>query len=379
VPRFRVCIVGGGIGGLTLAGLLSANEHDVTVLERAPAGEAVGAGIVLAPNAMRVAQVLGIDDGLRARGFLPDITVIANAEGTRLSELDSAEVGDRFGGLVALHRAILHEELRGALGSARVRLGTTVREVVTDGDQALVVDSTGQRERYDAVIGADGIRSAVRDLVFGPNPPRYSGYSCWRFVVEHDLPLRHVVEMWGAGRRFGIVPIEVGRAYCFATANAPARGADEPGERLLRFKERFDRFGGDVPAMLGLLTDEACLHRCDIEEVEQDSWTKGRIALIGDAAHALTPNMGQGAGMAMEDALVLARCLDEADDVRVALAGYESLRRSRVAWVRSRSRRIGQIGQWEHPVACWVRGAVMKMIPQRMTAGGFIKLLDEAP
>ena len=183
------------------------------MLERAPGWEAVGAGIVLAPNAMRVALVLGIDDGLRARGFLPDITVIADAAGTRLSELDSADVGDRFGGLVALHRAILHEELRGAVGSAQIRLGTTVREVVTDGDQALVVDSSGRAGQLD-------------------------------------------------------------------------QGAHRPQRRR---RSRPD------------------------------------------------PEHGPGRG------------------------------------------RIGQIGQWEHPVACWVRGAVMKMIPQRMTAGGFIRLLDEAP
>ena len=185
--------------------------------------------------------------------------------------------------------------------------------------------------------------------------------------------------MWGRGRRFGVVPIEVGRAYCYATANTPPRGIDPAVERLARFKERFAGFGGDVPAMLDLLVDEASLIRSDIEEVEQDAWTRGRTALIGDAAHAITPNMGQGAGMAMEDALVLGRCLSEAEEVTTALKGYESLRRSRVAWVASRSRRVGQIGQWQRPVACWMRSLAMRMTPQRVAAGGFIKLLDEAP
>ena len=378
VPSLRVCIVGGGIGGLTLAGLLQADGHAVTVLERTPAWAPVGAGIVLAPNAMRVASALGIRDRLQARGFLPDGTGITDASGASLSRIDSAEAEDRFGGLVALHRAILHEELLGCVDDSSIRLGTSVTEVVTDGDQALVVDTDGQRERYDVVVGADGIRSAVRDLAFGPNPPTYSGYTCWRFVVEHEQHIRAVTEMWGRGRRFGIVPIESGRAYCFATSNEPARQEDPDGERITRFQRRFAGFGGHAPAMLAALTDDAQLLRGDIEEVVQDGWSRGRVALIGDAAHALTPNMGQGAGMAMEDALVLSRCL-ASEDVNVALRGYESLRRARVEWVRSRSRQIGRVGQWSNPIACWVRGALMKMVPPRVAAGGLIKLVDEAP
>ncbi|MCO4770930.1 MAG: FAD-dependent monooxygenase [Deltaproteobacteria bacterium] len=379
MTRRRVLIVGGGIGGLTLAGLLLRDGHEVTVLERAQVFAPVGAGIVLAPNATRVLAELDLVDDLHRGGFLPDTMCVLDQRGRELSRLDAAEAEHLFGGSVAVHRAVLHEALCRAAGGADIRCGTTVESVDDSGPQCTVVDSAGATHTPDLVVGADGIRSGVRELVFGGPEPSYSGYTCWRVIIEHDLHLRRTVEMWGSGRRFGIVPIASEHAYCFATANEPAGGRDPAEGALDTFRGRFADFGGDVPALLERLRGDEALLRNDIEEVEVPHWTRGRVALLGDAAHAMTPNMGQGAGMALEDALVLRRCLAESADVPAALTGYEALRRPRVHWVQTQSRRIGQIGQWANPLACWARDRLTALTPSAFASRTFVRLVDEAP
>lgn len=365
----RVLVVGGGIGGLVLARALARLGVGVDVVERAPTLRAVGAGITLGANAMRVLGELGIGDAVAARGMVMHAGAITDARGRALSEQSFDELEARWGHAYAIHRGALHEVLADGLervgAGVRIVCDATVaqlREHEGIGVEATLAD--GERRLYRAVIGADGARSTVRQLVFGDNPPRYAGYTCWRWTGALD-GLERGVEMWGRGARTGLVSIAPGLVYAFFVANAPqGTPADPRNGRVACVRERFAGFGGDIPRVLAAMgDDDAPLLHHDIEEIEQRPWVRGSIALLGDAAHAMTPNFGQGAAMAIEDAIVLARELVAHRDARTALVAYEGRRRPRVEDIQRGARRLGVIGQWQSPVAAWARDLAIRLSP----------------
>jgi 2-polyprenyl-6-methoxyphenol hydroxylase-like FAD-dependent oxidoreductase len=359
----RVLLVGGGIAGLATAAGLARAGIACEIVEKAEQWGPVGAGIVLGVNAMSVMRGLGLADQAEALGTRLRRSALTDQSGRELAVTDFSLLEKEFGPVVALHRAELHDVLRGGAASVPVTLGASVERIDDRGDRVEVRLTTGREDSFDLVVGADGLRSVVRRLVFGEFPPVYAGYTCWRLVVESpDLDLE-VREMWGRGRRFGIVPIGGGRVYCFAVANAPRGTPDPPEGRLERFRARYAEFGYAVPRILARLEDPAQLIHNDLEEVPPLPWSKGRVVLIGDAAHAMTPNMGQGAAMGLEDSAVLVELLREGGAVEHALAALATRREPRARWVQRQSRRIGRIGQLEHPLACALRNAVVRAIP----------------
>jgi 2-polyprenyl-6-methoxyphenol hydroxylase-like FAD-dependent oxidoreductase len=258
-------------------------------------------------------------------------------------------------------------------------MGQTVTALGRDGDGVDVTFSDGSGSRFDLVVGADGIRSAVRRFVAPEIAPRYAGYTSWRFVVEGEAAADHPVELWGTGRRVGVVPIGGGQTYAYATANTPEGGRD-PEPAAESFRRRFADFGGPVPEVLAGLGDGAALIRTDISEAFAPRWVFGRVVLLGDAAHAMTPNLGQGAAMAIEDAFVLANALASAHPPAKALAEYERVRLPRVRAIADEARRLGKIGQWESPLACGLRSRVMKLVPASASSARMERLLvDGAP
>ncbi|MGH2499104.1 MAG: FAD-dependent monooxygenase, partial [Candidatus Limnocylindria bacterium] len=236
--------------------------------------------------------------------------------------------------------------------------------------------SDGSQADYDLVVGADGIRSAVRELAFGANPPRYAGYTCWRGVVKCPAGVDRQIEMWGRGRRFGLVPIGNGLLYFFATKNAPPAEPDSLAGRVERFRAGFAAFGGHVPDVLAQLERPDGLLRNDLEEVVQWPWARDRVVLTGDAAHASTPNMGQGAAMALEDAVVLADELAKRP-LAEALPAWVARRRRRALFIQTQSRRIGWMGQLEHPLACALRDLAVRALPDRLAARTLDRLLAQ--
>jgi 2-polyprenyl-6-methoxyphenol hydroxylase-like FAD-dependent oxidoreductase len=353
-------IAGGGIAGLSLAAGLARAGLAGEVVERAPRWAPLGAGIALGPYAMNALARLGLAGAVRDRGFPLRRATIADARGRTLAATDLAGIEARLGPSVALHRAALHETLLEGAAGVRVRLGTTVESIAAAGPRAAVRTSDGAEDEWDLVVGADGLRSRVRELWFGANPPRYAGYTCWRIVVQRPPGLEASCEMWGRGRRFGLVPISDAELYCFATANAPAgRGPGSAAE----FRARYAGFGGFVPEVIAQVQRDEQLLWNDLEEVRQTPWWRGPVVLVGDAAHASTPNMGQGAAMALEDTAVLAELLAAKRPLPEALAAWEARRRPRALWVQSQSRRIGRVAQWENPLACALRDALVRAVP----------------
>ena len=373
----RVLIVGGGIGGLSTAAGLRLAGIECEVVERAEQWAPVGAGIVLSVNAMAVMRRLGVADRVAETGMELGRGAITDARGVELGSTDFSILRADYGPTIALHRAALHTALLEAAGDVPISLGTSVDEISQQADAVDVVLTDGRKERFDLVIGADGLRSRVRELTFGAIEIAYSGYTCWRFVLDSPLQSVEMREMWGRGLRFGIAPIGNGQLYCFAVANAPAGEVDAEVGRLERFRDRFASFEGQVPEILRALERSDQLIHNDLEELPKCPWYDRRVVLLGDAAHAMTPNMGQGAAMALEDSAVLVELLAKPEPLEEGLAQWVARRESRVRWVQNQSRRIGKVGQLENGVACFLRNAVLKLTPERAAADALRKIASQ--
>ncbi|CAL9345543.1 FAD-dependent monooxygenase [Streptomyces sp. enrichment culture] len=368
MPQRTATVVGGGIGGLAAAIALHRRGWHVEVLERAPRFTEIGAGISLWPNALRALEVLGLEDAVRAAGALDAAGGVRDRRGRWLSRTDNAELERRFGRpLVVLHRAELLRVLAGALPADSLRPGSEVTAVRDDG-HGPVVEHRGGVSRPDLVVGADGLRSAVRRALWPDAAgPRYAGYTAWRAVTEPltERPTQGAA-IWGRGERFGYTLLPGGRMYCFGTASLPAGTACAPSEydELLR---RFGSWPDPVPALLAAVRPDAVLRHDLYELPPLPSFVHGRVALLGDAAHAMTPNLGQGACQALEDAVTLAHCLDGTPDPAAALRSYDLLRRPRTRAVARRSARLGTLGQLAWPPAALLRDTAARLTPVRVT------------
>ena len=304
----RAVVAGAGIGGLTAAVALRHQGWDVTVLERAPALEPVGLGLGLGPNALHALDAIGLGGEVRRFSAIQGEGGIRRADGRWLVRTDLGLVAERFGDheLMAL-RADLVGLLTGRLPGGVLRTGVTVTGVDA-GDQASrarVTTSVGDLQA-DLVVAADGIRSPIRTALFpGHQGPRYSGRTAWRFLAPRPDRRPSPAETWGRGELFGVVPLADGRMYCYATALTPA--GQRSGDEAAELKRRFGGWHDPIPGLIGSVAPEAVL-RDDVYWMAGPlpAYHHGRIAILGDAAHAMTPNLGQGACQAIEDAIVLA-------------------------------------------------------------------------
>jgi 2-heptyl-3-hydroxy-4(1H)-quinolone synthase len=355
-------VVGGGIGGLSLARELDRAGLSAVVLERAPKLATVGAGIIMNPNAMAVLEANGLAECVRSRSspYLARDTCDQCGRCLATRDYRSLYADGRLAIGALCHRAHLHECLYDGLPAGTVHLDTRIVALEAGADGVRVESESGEVFTGDVLIGADGIRSAVRARFFGPNEPVYLGYRSHRFVVPNVDRLEHFTEFLGRGQRVGLVPIGGGQLYVWTTFNSPRESRAWALESANALRALFGELVDPrVRRAFGELESTDGVVCTDIEEVRHAAWAKGRVALLGDAAHALTPNMGQGAGMAMEDAVVLAEELSRADrgekNAAEALTSYVARRRRRVETIVRLSRQIGEEGQLTGPLACWLR------------------------
>ncbi|HEX8656970.1 MAG TPA: FAD-dependent monooxygenase [Hymenobacter sp.] len=368
-----IIIIGAGIGGLTAAHALLQQGHAVRVFEAAPALREVGAGVVLGANAMHALDRLGLHAAVRAEGEPVTHLALLNRQGQVLNAADTTPFTRRLGyDNLAIHRAALQRVLLAALPPGTVQLGYSFSRFTAAASAVAVHFADGRSTQADALVGADGLRSPVRQQVLPGSQPRYAGYTCWRAVVDARslrLPAGHSAEIWG-GRagRFGYVPLASGQVYWFACLNSP-----EPNNPQFRaytgadLRRQFGSLPAPVDQLLALTRDEQLLWNDIFDLKPLAHFAFGRVLLLGDAAHATTPNLGQGAGQAVEDALALATCLRQFPaDAAAAFAAFEARRRTRTTKIVQQSRQLGRVAQLESPWLTAVRDAVLRRVPARI-------------
>jgi 2-polyprenyl-6-methoxyphenol hydroxylase-like FAD-dependent oxidoreductase len=371
-------IVGGGIGGLATGLALQQTGWEIAIFERTAELREVGAGLALWSGIMSALRKLGVADDVIARGGPLERSQTLSWRGEVLGELNVREIlPPGLEPSVCLHRADLHGALLRALPDGVVRLNARCVGFEQDEGGVAVRLADGRTERGDLLIGADGLHSAVRAQLVGQAKPRYAGYTCWRGIAPLDTPNVHgtLSESWGRGARFGIGDIGRGKVLWFATANAP-EGEQEPlAERKRQLIERFRGWHESVGQALEATPDDTII-RNDIYDREPiKTWGSGRVTLLGDAAHPTTPNLGMGACMAIEDALVVASKLQATADIPTALRAYEDFRRDRTARITRLSWQFGWVAQWANPLACAARNQLMKRTPQSVLRSQLLQVV----
>lgn len=340
----KITIVGGGITGLATAAALRKLGLESEVYERAPQLNEVGAGILMQPNALKVLDWMGLGDSIREKGMLLNSVDITDRKLIPFRKTNTDAVfEDRK--IVCIHRGRLQQTLFDALPPDSVHLGWEyVRHAEEDG--GLEVQFKKEKLSSDILLGADGIHSKVRSCLLPAATIRQSGQTCWRGIADIELSpefLGKGREAWGQGLRFGFANISPTEVYWFAVAKSvPAKQDPEEGIR----DELLFRFRAFHQVVLDLIshTPEDKIIQNDITDLRRlDSWFSGRACLMGDAAHATTPNMGQGAGQGIEDAYYLGNMLALADSYSEAFRAFDRERRRKVDYVVNNSWRFGKM------------------------------------
>ncbi|MFF4383337.1 FAD-dependent monooxygenase [Kitasatospora sp. NPDC001547] len=363
--RHQAIVIGGGIGGLAAALALHRQGFPVRVHERADSLEPVGAGLALAPNALRSLDRLGVGGRLRALATPHPAIGLRHPSGRWLARTSTSAFEACFGDTIAaVARADVINALVDALPAGTVRTGSPAT-LVAPGDATgpAVVRTADGEESADLVVAADGIRSAARGLLFPGHPgPRYSGFTTWRTIVAPDRHPAAVGEVWGRGRLAGIVPLADGRVYLYGAALAPAGERAADGDERAELLRRYGDWCAPVPQLLALAEPERVL-RHDVWDLADPlpAHHHGRVALLGDAAHAMCPFLGQGACQAIEDALVLASMLTPGADPAAALPDYTAARLPRTTAVVAGSRRIGDLVALRSPAATALRTTALTL------------------
>ncbi|MVM28632.1 monooxygenase [Spirosoma sp. HMF4905] len=362
-PSFT--ILGGGIVGLTTALALQKIGIQATVFEAAPTIKPLGAGLALAANAIKAFQRLGIADDVIQAGRLLDAFTIYDQHGFVITRTDSRAVSQKYGlDNFSIHRAALHQVLLSQLGNGVVRTGKRGIGMYQQADTISVQFDDGTTHETDYLLVADGIHSPIRKQLLPESKPRYAGYTCWRAVVDAtDLNLSEASETWGPNGRFGLVPLANKQLYWFATLTAPANDArmrQLTPDDLLR---QFAGYASPIRDVLSRTPDNALIWSdiCDLKPLERYAFDN--VVLLGDAAHATTPNMGQGACQAIEDAVVLADELARGGAIPAAFQRFEQRRLKRTQTIIETSRRIGAVAQLENRWLTTLRNGLFRLLP----------------
>ena len=372
----KAIVVGGGIGGLSAAVALRQAGLQVAVFERRghTSRIQIGTGLNLWANALQALSHLGLAEQVEARGAPLEWFEHRSARGALLAKWAVGDIGRRFGApTISVSRAHLHGVLAAALPAGVVTLGAKCIGFSQDDGGVRALFDDGREESGDILIGADGINSVTRARLIGEEKPRYAGYAAWRGISPVGYALAPVDTFrlfWGPGLRFGYYYLDRERVYWFAVANAPEEEPEDGVARQARVLAQFRGWPEPIETMVAA-TPESVIQRTAIYDRDPiERWSVGRVTLVGDAAHPMTFNVGQGACQAIEDGVILAACLRAEKDVVVALRTYASRRTARTAAMTRLARRLGRLGRWTNPLACRVREGLMKLLLERVGTRG---------
>ena len=369
-------IIGGGIGGLTTAIALRQIGMDVAVFEKADQIREVGSGLPLWANALKALHTLGLTDIIESLGQPVSTGCITDWHGDVLANVNTEKLLQKLGTIsMVVHRAELLSALLNVLGTSNISLGATCVSCSQDATGASAYFADGRVARGDILIGADGLHSIIRKQLFSASKPHYAGYTCWRGIAHTT---RRDIETWawGKGYQFGITPMRNERAYWFAQRYAVEGEADQSIGRKCEVFNLFHDWHAPIPEIIAA-TDETDILRNDVYECTYLAhWSCGRITLLGDAAHVMTPNLGQGACVAIEDAVELANCLAIETDEIAVLHTYETRRVQRANAIARVAGLIGRAVQIENSLLMQVRNMMLKRVPTTLLLQQLMWILD---
>lgn len=413
-PSKSVAIVGGGIGGLTAALALQQYKISTCVYESRPVESFVetgsaaascittsGAGIWVPANAMQVFARLGLAEKILAAGYeLNEIELLDYLSGS-LMKVSLAEIKQKFAySIVAIKRSCLHQILLDALQERAMNTavnlcyGYRCQGAMPEGSSPNSADlktaeahcqqvavSFFQRENIyaDCIVAADGLHSAVRQSIFPTAQPNYSGQTSWRAVVRAELPeqwKKSSVEIWGEGRRFGFSHVSPDHVYWYATADMPALSETfTRADPIVEIAALQDLFASFPAAVHKLVASATTVIRTDLSDLPiLPKWYSGKIVLLGDAAHATTPNLGQGGAQAVEDGYLLAKMMDQHATPEEAFRHYQTIRQEKARRIVMRSRWLGQMAHLKGVLPRQLRNVAVKCTPQAVNLREFEKL-----
>lgn len=367
VQKTTFAIIGGGIAGLSTAIALKKMGIEATVFEAAPEFKPIGAGIMLAVNAMKAYEHLGIYQEILNAGEPFNGLMVLNQSGKVLSKANTTELENRYTN-VAIHRAALHEVLLSQLDQSKVITGKRSVDINISPEGNKVTFEDGTWVIADYVIVAEGIHSPIRRKLLPQSQKRYSGYTCWRGIADNiDTEVKTPSETWGKNGRFGMVPLANNKVYWFAVKNAPENSDEIKKYRIVNLLYNYKNYHHLVNKVISATNGEHLILNDihDLNPINQYAFYNN--VLIGDAAHATTPNMGQGACQAIEDAVVLANCLKNNSSVANAFKSFETKRLKRTHFIVNQSWKLGKIAQWENPLAIGLRNFIFRSMPASVT------------
>jgi salicylate hydroxylase/6-hydroxynicotinate 3-monooxygenase len=385
-----VAIIGAGIGGLALAAALRQAGFTATVYEQAEAFARVGAGIQQSPNAMKVHRGLGIEARLREVGFAPTSSLNRDALSGKITNDHPLGriVEERYGApYLTLHRADMHAALADIVPAESIMRSKKLARIDQDGIRVMLAFADGSEAEADLAIGADGAHSLVREHVAGPEQPRFTGRLAYRTTFPasrlHGVDIgTSRTKWWGKDRHIVIYYVTAKRDEVYFTTSQPEKADWMTRESwstkgdLAELRAAFAHFHSDVQAVLAAAPE---VHKWGIYERDPlPTWSKGRIALLGDACHPMTPYMASGAAMALEDAVVLSRCLtdEDFDSIEEALRTYEAIRKPRASAVQAGSSANTWMRQETNPD--WLYGYDAWRVPLRSESAALVSTYWEA-
>ena len=363
----KIAIIGGGIAGLTFARCLSPKEFDIHIFEKKEEFGEVGAAISVFPNALCVMDEIGLlDKILNTSGRFENVFLK-----TDKGEILSKSTPKSNYPVICIHRADLHRVLLNNI-DANLHINCGVKKLTElENGQIEISFENGDPSVFDAVIGADGIHSAVRKHLINDGDPIYRGYNVWRGVVKTTFDIGYASETYGKGKRVGIVPIKEGVYGWWATCNEAFLEDDEPEGSKQKLKRLFADWHHPIPELIE--NTEHILKNSLSDRIPHKGWTKGNITLIGDSAHPTTPNLGQGGCIAIEGAYLLAKCINKYGLTAEAYEQYEKYQFPRSKEIVNESLKLGKIGQISNPILIALRNSFFKIIPSSLA----MKMIDK--
>lgn len=362
----NIGLVGGGIAGLSAAVALQKIGINATVFDSAPQFAPVGAGLALAANAMKGFQRLGISEQVIAEGNCLAGFHIFDAHGRLINRTDSRAMSEKYGlDNFVIHRANLHKVLLEQLPDASLVVNKKTLRTTSTPNGVTLHFQDGTEATFDHVLVADGLHSVLRQQFLPTSKPRYAGYTCWRGVIDNPgFTAEYASETWGKAGRVGWTPLAHQKIYWFACINAPE---NDPAMRRMTvegLQQHFKDYHAPIPELFAHTKPQELLWH-DIHDLAPISrFAFKDVLLLGDAAHATTPNMGQGACQAIEDAVVFADELSKDFDFNAAAHRFEKRRLPRTHWITRQSRFLGQVAQSTNPAFMGLRNFMLRHLPK---------------